>query len=204
MTWTDHLLAMEAVVGSVQPCFSALTRPTLKGTVSSGALMCPLGLWFGKALLEVAWPPHCCKYRSHLKLEAFFPVYIQVHTSTAKWAIMVEIPHIVVFTSQLALVLCPLPRPHPLMRNMSGDHWALSELYQVSSTILMVAWCCDTAPFIMCLTHPNVWESMGKPCNCMQFIKSYTTSYARIHTSIRYFKSHVLRLNVQWNQRFVW
>ena len=25
---------------------------------------------------------------------------------------------------------------------------------------------------IICLTHANVWESMGKPCSCMQFIKS--------------------------------
>ena len=26
--------------------------------------------------------------------------------------------------------------------------------------------------FIICLTHTNVWESMGKPCSCTQFIKS--------------------------------
>ena len=25
--------------------------------------------------------------------------------------------------------------------------------------------------FIICLTHANVWESMGKPCSCTQFIK---------------------------------
>ena len=25
----------------------------------------------------------------------------------------------------------------------------------------------------MCLTHANVWESMGKPCSYMQFIKSH-------------------------------
>ena len=25
---------------------------------------------------------------------------------------------------------------------------------------------------IICLTHANVWESMGKPWSCMQFIKS--------------------------------
>ena len=26
--------------------------------------------------------------------------------------------------------------------------------------------------FIICLTHANVWESMGKPCSCTQFMKS--------------------------------
>ena len=26
------------------------------------------------------------------------------------------------------------------------------------------------------LTHVNVWESMGKPCSCMQFIKIYYKS----------------------------
>ena len=26
--------------------------------------------------------------------------------------------------------------------------------------------------FIIRLTHVNVWESMGKPCSCIQFIKS--------------------------------
>ena len=67
------------------------------------------------------------------------------------------------------------------------------------------------------LTHANVW----KPCSCIQFIKRriFTTSYARIHISIAshmktcisttshvrmYCKSHVLRLNMQWSQRYVW
>ena len=31
---------------------------------------------------------------------------------------------------------------------------------------------CMTHTFIICLTHANVWESMGKPCSCVQFIKS--------------------------------
>ena len=43
--------------------------------------------------------------------------------------------------------------------------------------------------FYHTLTHANVWESMGKPCNCTQFIKS----------RIFYFKSrknpyHVLQV----------
>ena len=54
---------------------------------------------------------------------------------------------------------------------------------------------------IMHLTPTNIWESMGKPCSCTQFIKSHIF-YLRIYT--RYCKSHVLHLNVQWNQRFVW
>ena len=68
--------------------------------------------------------------------------------------------------------------------------------------------------FIIRLTHANVRESMGKPSSCTQFIKSRillqvtresisgTASHARI--CIRYYKSRALRLNVQWNQRFVW
>ena len=41
--------------------------------------------------------------------------------------------------------------------------------------------------FIICLTHVNVWESMGKPCSCMQFIKRrfFTTGNTRIR--IRYY-----------------
>ena len=31
---------------------------------------------------------------------------------------------------------------------------------------------CAIIRFIIRLTHANVWESMGKPCSCMQFIKS--------------------------------
>jgi len=59
---------------------------------------------------------------------------------------------------------------------------------------------------IIRVTHTNVWESMGKPCSCIQFIKAIflqvTTSHVKIH--IRYCKSRALRLNVQWNRRFVW
>ena len=55
--------------------------------------------------------------------------------------------------------------------------------------------------FIIRLTHANVWESMGKPCSCVQYIKSRifllqvtrerisTTSHARIR--IWYYKSRV-------------
>ena len=55
---------------------------------------------------------------------------------------------------------------------------------------------------IIRLTHVNVWESVGKPCSGMQFIKSIPSSCVRVH--IRYYKSHVLHLNMQWKRRFIW
>ena len=92
---------------------------------------------------------------------------------------MVEIPHIIVLKSQLnvALVLCPLPRPHPLMGNMSGDHWALSELYQVSSTILML-WHCSIYHVSNRECVGGQWESLIAAC---------TTSYAKIRSDQRSF-----------------
>ena len=47
---------------------------------------------------------------------------------------------------------------------------------------------CPTFPLmpqlssVIRLTHANVWESMGKPCSCIQFIKAvfFTTSHTRI------------------------
>ena len=55
---------------------------------------------------------------------------------------------------------------------------------------------------IIRLTHVNVWESVGKPCSGMQFIKSIPSSCVRVR--IRYYKSHVLHLNMQWKRRFIW
>ena len=63
---------------------------------------------------------------------------------------------------------------------------------------------CMIKHIIIRLTYVNVWESMGKPCSCMQFIKSRisatshtricinTTSQVRIR--IRYYKSRVLKM----------
>ena len=34
--------------------------------------------------------------------------------------------------------------------------------------------------FIIRLTHANVWESVGKPCSCMQFIKSRIFYYTHL------------------------
>ena len=43
--------------------------------------------------------------------------------------------------------------------------------------------------FIIRVTHVNVWESMGKPCSCMQFIKS-RIFYCKSHNNpYQYYKS---------------
>jgi len=40
---------------------------------------------------------------------------------------------------------------------------------------------------IIRLSYTYVWKSMGKPCSCIQFIKSriFTASHARIHISTK-------------------
>ena len=51
---------------------------------------------------------------------------------------------------------------------------------------------------IIRLTHANVWESMKKPCRCMQFIKAilFATSHARIRISTTSHKNPYYVLNV--------
>ena len=39
------------------------------------------------------------------------------------------------------------------------------------------------------ITHVNAWESMGKPCSCMQFIKSHTFYCKLRENSYQYYKS---------------
>ena len=56
----------------------------------------------------------------------------------------------------------------------------------------------------ICITHTNIWESMGKPCSCMQFIKSRILYYKSHESLYQYCKSCALRLNIQRNRRFVW
>ena len=95
-----------------------------------------------------------------------------------------------------------------------GGHYALTHNFswEGEASIVLILY------FIIRLTHANVWESMGKPCSCTQFIKSRisllqvmrqsvsvlqvtresvsgTASHARVR--IRYYKSRVLRMNVQ-------
>ena len=41
----------------------------------------------------------------------------------------------------------------------------------------------------ICLTHMNVWESMGKPCSCIEFIKSCTFYYKSRENPYQYCKS---------------
>ena len=43
--------------------------------------------------------------------------------------------------------------------------------------------------FIIRLTHANVWESMGKPCSCTQFIKSRIFYYKSRENPYQYCKS---------------
>ena len=42
---------------------------------------------------------------------------------------------------------------------------------------------------IIRLTHANVWESMGKPCSCMQFIKSRIFYCKSCENPYQYYKS---------------
>ena len=42
---------------------------------------------------------------------------------------------------------------------------------------------------IIFLTHANVWESMGKPCSCTQFIKSRIFYYKSCENPYQYCKS---------------
>ena len=53
--------------------------------------------------------------------------------------------------------------------------------------------CCSqdwiVTPFIIRLTHANVWESMGKPCSCMQFIKSRIFYYKSRKNPYQYYQS---------------
>ena len=42
---------------------------------------------------------------------------------------------------------------------------------------------------IIRLTHANVWESMGKPCSCMQFIKSRIFYCKSRENPYQYYKS---------------
>ena len=54
--------------------------------------------------------------------------------------------------------------------------------------------------FIIHLTHTNVWESMGKPCSCMQFIKSPIFAKTLAKICIRCYKlctapEHAMKLN---------
>ena len=47
----------------------------------------------------------------------------------------------------------------------------------------------DFCIIIIRLTHANVWESMGKPCSCTQFIKSRILYYKSRENPYQYCKS---------------
>ena len=48
---------------------------------------------------------------------------------------------------------------------------------------------CGILKIIIRLTHANVWESMGKPCSCMQFIKSRIFYCKSRENPYQYYKS---------------
>ena len=50
---------------------------------------------------------------------------------------------------------------------------------------------------IIRLTHANVWESMGNPYSCTQFLKSHNFYYKSHENLYPYYKSHAPCLNVQ-------
>ena len=65
---------------------------------------------------------------------------------------------------------------------------------------------CHKLDFIMPLTHANVWESVEKPCSCVQFLKSdfyykscenpyQYTSHTRIHISTTLNNVHIWTCN---------
>ena len=48
---------------------------------------------------------------------------------------------------------------------------------------------CVVRTFIIRLTHANVWESMGKPCSCMQCIESRIFYCKLRENPYQYYKS---------------
>ena len=61
------------------------------------------------------------------------------------------------------------------------------KFFVTCSLCILHRWCLQ--PFIVCLTYANVWESMGKPCSCTQFIQS-CIFYCKSHENpYQYYKS---------------
>ena len=53
------------------------------------------------------------------------------------------------------------------------SNWSHNDLSIIMYSVIIVR-----------LTHTNVWESMGKPCSCTQFLKSHIF-YCKYHHSTR-------------------
>ena len=62
----------------------------------------------------------------------------------------------------------------------------------------------NEATIIIRLTHANVWESIGKSCTYIQFIKSCIVLLQAMWEFVLGTASHMLCLNVHWKWRFVW
>ena len=52
-----------------------------------------------------------------------------------------------------------------------------------------VLWKIKLLHFIIRLTHANVWESIGKPCSCIQFNKTCIVYYKSRKNPYQYYKS---------------
>ena len=58
---------------------------------------------------------------------------------------------------------------------------------------------------IIRLTHANVWESMKKPCRCMQFIKAILFATIKSCENLyQYYKSQESVLCTECHVRYVW
>ena len=60
---------------------------------------------------------------------------------------------------------------------MSGAHINVSRNIPKSTERLITIRVRLLVRFTICLTHTNLWELMGKPWSCMQFIKSCIVFY---------------------------
>ena len=48
---------------------------------------------------------------------------------------------------------------------------------------------CNLLSIIICLTHTDIWESIGKPCSCIQFLKSRIFCYKSHENLYQCYKS---------------
>ena len=66
----------------------------------------------------------------------------------------------------------------------------------VLGTLRKLGWVCLLRGLIIHLTHVNVWESMGKPCSCMQLIKSRIIYCKSCENPYQYYKSREIPYQV--------
>ena len=87
------------------------------------------------------------------------------------------------FVLQIYLKQKLISQPHPPYLVRDAINILLEPLKYIA---------CSSPCIFICLTHANVWESIGKPCSCTHFVKSrifFTTSH--VHASEHATKSKV-------------